>query len=220
MAGKQENPPSIENKKTQVFFLSFFSRFSYLPRPEQVDTEFLTRAFIRVDQMERLGIRAADYALIIGAHHEAGLLRGLSPNREPEFSAVTEQGPERDGVERASAQLRLRAAAAVVIVLELQRDADQAAAHFLRQRGGGDGELEEEIRLGVEPVVLDAEPHVAAAPVPEDGPHHHRLGRPRLSRRRQSRVRMVLEPHVFGTRAISSQVHSLSLEWACRVESN
>lgn len=155
---EQENPG----------FLSF-SRFPYLPRPEQVDAEFLTRPFIRVDQMKRLRICTADYAFVIGSHvhelfriiagaeagrnhagadryglhcleHEAGLLRSLSPNGEPEFAAVAEQGPERDGVERAVAELGFRC----VVVLELQRYADQPAAHFLRQRRGGDRQFEEE----------------------------------------------------------------------------
>lgn len=72
----------------------------------------------------------------------------------------------------------MEGAGAEVGAVALEGDADEAAAHFFDKLVGGNGELEEERGLGVEAVVLDAEPDVAPA-VAEDGADDHGLGRAR-----------------------------------------
>lgn len=64
---------------------------------------------------------------------------------------------------------------AEVGAVALEGDAHEAAAHFFDELVGGDRKFKEERGLGVEAVVLDAEPDVAAA-VPEDGADDHCLG--------------------------------------------
>lgn len=101
---------------------------------------------------------------------------GFPLRRKPEFTPVAKHGPNGYGSERAGLEFGS---------IALERDSDQPALHFLDQLIREDGELEKQNGLDGEAIVLDAEPHVAAA-VAEDGSDDHRFRRSRRRRRRRS----------------------------------
>uniref|UniRef100_A0A2N9HND1 Uncharacterized protein n=1 Tax=Fagus sylvatica TaxID=28930 RepID=A0A2N9HND1_FAGSY len=108
-----------------------------------------------------------------GLQHGLDPLGRFPPGGEPNLAAIAVHGPERDGAERAGAELGR--------LVAFEGNADESGAHFLDKLGGHDGELEEENGFGGEAIVLDAEPDVASAWA-EDGSNHHGLGCARLGK--------------------------------------
>lgn len=167
-----------------------FNSFEAESGSEQENTEFLTGALVRVDEVKRLGVVVADDVLEVGAHvhelilagggNDAGTdgdakhgaedftdaVTGAAAGGESGLAAVAEGGPDGDRAERAGGGGAVRGRGA------LEGDTEEAVAHFADEVGGGEREFEEEGGFEGETVVLDAEPDVAAA-VAEDGSDDH-----------------------------------------------
>nr|CAN73413.1 hypothetical protein VITISV_024378 [Vitis vinifera] len=130
--------------------------------------------FMEIESLLTISIRAqarrnhsgSNRHRLHGLEHHTVILSGFSPNGEPKLTSVAIHGPNGDGVEGTGAE---------VGAVALEGDAHEAAAHFFDELVGGDRKFKEERGLGVEAVVLDAEPDVAAA-VSEDGADDHCLG--------------------------------------------
>ncbi|MED6140633.1 hypothetical protein PIB30_095146, partial [Stylosanthes scabra] len=170
---------------------------------EQENTEFLTRPLVRVDEMERLGVRAPNHVLEVGPHiHKLLGSRAFTrivtrpepcgdnacpdcyaphglenrPDALPGSASCGEPGFSaiaEYGPDRDGSEGTRGMVWAAGIAFEC--DAEKAVTHFANEVVGGDWEFEEEGEFRREAVVLDAEPDVAAA-VAEDGADYHGFG--------------------------------------------